>query len=69
MIMHVVKSSNIESIGHDPGSNTLRVKFRSGATHEYAGVPARVFNTLGNAPSIGGHYSAHIRGQYPSKKL
>ena len=42
MEMHPVTSSNVESVGHDPETNILRVVFKGGATYEYDGVPAIV---------------------------
>ena len=48
-----VESSNIESVGHD-GAETLRMKFKSGATlYDYVGVPEEKFIDLVNSPSVG----------------
>ena len=62
-----VSSSNVQAIGYDNG--TLHVEFKSGAVHAYYDVPAEVFEALADAPSIGKHYAAYIRGQFRSEKL
>ena len=49
--MSAVKSSQIESIGHQ--GDTLAVKFRSGGTYHYHGVTAQQFAGLQKAESIG----------------
>jgi hypothetical protein len=62
-----VASSNVKSLGYDNG--TLHVEFKSGAVHAYYKVPADAFEALVDAPSIGKHYAAYIRGQFRSEKL
>jgi KTSC domain len=53
MQMHPVKSSNIESIGHD--GDTMHVRFKNGGTYSYTGVTAEGFRRLKEAPSVGKH--------------
>lgn len=66
MKMAPVKSSNIDSIGHD-GSN-LAVKFKgSGKTYHYENVPAATHLALVNAPSVGQHFAANIKDKYKHK--
>lgn len=48
--MAAVKSSQIESIGHQ--GDTLAVKFKSGGVYHYPGVTAGDYNALRNAESI-----------------
>jgi hypothetical protein len=69
MKLQSVKSSNIESVGYDPASKTMQVKFRSGSTHEYGGISPEVHAAFMGASSHGAHYAAHVRGRYPGKKL
>lgn len=61
MEMKPVTSRAIASIGHDPKSGTLRVKFRNGGTYDYAGVSSEAHQALMNAPSIGRHHAQHMR--------
>jgi hypothetical protein len=67
--MTPVDSSNIEAIGHHPESNTLRVKFLTGATYDYHDVPPESYQALVNAPSAGSHFHKHIKGQHHFTKL
>jgi KTSC domain len=69
MTMTPVKSTNLHSLGYDPEAKLMRVKFRSGATHEYTGVPAAAHQAFLTAPSLGSHFANHVRGKYPSTKL
>lgn len=48
-----VKSSNVEAIGYDPETETVRVRFKGGATYRYAEVPAELFESIEAATSIG----------------
>ena len=61
MNMEAVKSSTIESIGYDGDTKTLRIKFKSGATYDYADVPYETHADLMSAPSIGKHFHSMIR--------
>ncbi len=67
--MTPVKSSNIEAIHHDPVTNALTVRFRSGATHRYDDVSAEKHAALMAADSIGGHFHKHIRNAHKSSKV
>lgn len=62
MNMHPVKSSNIESIGHDPETNTMRVRFQNGGMYDYAGVDAATHAAVMAADSPGSHLHRHIKG-------
>ena len=64
-----VKSSNIAEIGHDPSTNTMRVKFHGGATYEYSGVSAEKHQALIGAQSIGSHFTRHIRPHHEFRKV
>jgi hypothetical protein len=69
--MKPVTSGHIKAIGYDPKSQTLRVQFKKGAVHDYAGVPVKKHADLIAAESIGQHFNKHIRNHedHPSKKL
>lgn len=64
-----VQSSNIEAIGHDPVTNELHVKFKTGATHIYAGVTAEQHDAMRDAESVGKHFHAHVKGKFESRKV
>lgn len=68
--MHKVKSSQIESIGHD--GTELHIKFNSGSTYSYSNVDDSLFNRFLDAPSAGKFFQAEIKskpGLYPFRKL
>jgi hypothetical protein len=68
--MAAVKSSQIDSMGHDPVTNTLAVKFKSGgATYHYHDVDAKKFADLQKAPSVGSHLHKHIKGVHKHTKV
>jgi hypothetical protein len=69
MEMKSVKSSNIQSVGYDPATKTLRVEFSSGSTYEYPGVSAETHAGLMKADSCGAYFAKHIRKSYTGKKL
>lgn len=48
-----VKSSLIEAIGYDAPTQTLRVRFKSGATYDYQNVTGEIHAQIISAPSIG----------------
>jgi hypothetical protein len=54
-------SSNIAATGHDPDTNTLYVQFHSGKVWGYEGHDAAAHRRLRAAPSVGGHFHAHIK--------
>ena len=62
-----VKSSQIESIGHD--GDTLAVKFKNGGIYHYQDVSAAQFAELQKADSIGSHFGKHIRPKHKFTKL
>ena len=65
-----VDSTQIHSIGHDPDSNTLAVRFSHGNTlYHYAGVSPEKFEALRNADSVGSHLGKHIKGVRDYKKM
>lgn len=64
-----VVSSNVESIGYDSETQTLRVSFLNGSTYEYKNVPDIEFENFKNAPSIGSYLAHNIKGRYPYEKV
>lgn len=73
-----IKSSQIDSIGHDAATNTLAIRFKSYSTgkptslYHYANFTAEDFEALRNAESIGKHFGKHIKPfdvKYPFQKI
>lgn len=67
-----VNSSIISAIGHDPDTNTLRVQFtrdKGKVSYDYRGVTSDDFAALRSAESIGKHFSANIRNNFPFTKV
>lgn len=62
--MNYVDSSNIEAIGHDNDAQELYVRFLSGATYVYHGVPKEVYENLMAAPSKGSFLNREVKGVY-----
>lgn len=62
-----VESSQIHSLGHDPATNTLAVRFKDRATGEpralyhYRNFSAEQFEQFRNAESIGSYFGKHIK--------
>lgn len=71
MHMQPVSSSNIHSVGHDPETKTLRVRFSNGNTYEYPNISAEQHAALMAAPSKGAHFAREIRNhpEHPHRKL
>lgn len=65
--MSPVKSSQIESIGHD--SDTLAVKFKNGGTYHYHGVSPDEFAKFQKAESFGAYLGKHIKTKFKFTKL
>ena len=65
-----VSSSNISSIGYDPGTQTLEVEFHNGSVYQYRGVPQGIYQGLMGAPSHGQYLDAYIKkGGYPFTRI
>lgn len=64
MEMQFVDSSNIERIGYDSNSSTLRIEFKSNRTYDYSNVPENVFNELRSAPSVGRYHATNIKNSF-----
>ncbi len=67
--MQFVDSSNIERIGYDLNSSTLRIEFKSNRTYDYFNVPENVFNELRSSSSIGGYHTKNIKNTYSSAAI
>lgn len=63
-----VQSSAITAIGYDPETETMGVRFKSGATHEYPNTRPVEYEALMNAPSIGRYFQRNIKGRPHEKR-
>ena len=64
--LNPVVSSQIESIGHDPETNTLAIKFKGwggkpGSVYHYENFTAEQFAQFQGAKSIGSHFKTNIK--------
>jgi hypothetical protein len=64
-----VNSSNIEAVGYDVDSQTLRIWFLNGSIYDYLGVSNLEFEALRDAPSVGSYLYRNIKGQYAYEKV
>ncbi len=69
MTMTPVQSASIHSIGHDPETSTLHVKFHSGDTYHFHNVSALKHQALMAAPSIGRHLNQIIKPHHKVTKV
>lgn len=63
-----VTSSNINSIGHDPKSNTMEVEFKDGSVYTYHDVPKDAHEALIGAKSVGSHFHTNVKNNYKYTK-
>ena len=64
-----VISSVIASVKYDTASANLDIRFVSGRTYRYSGVPSAIFEALINAESKGVFFNSHIRDNFPFCEL
>lgn len=67
--MQPVKSSNLESVGYNADTKTLRVCFRSGDKYDYQNVSAEKHKSLMKAKSIGRHFLKNIMPHHSWEKV
>lgn len=70
MEMTPVKDSvAIKAIGYDPESQTLRIQFHSGSTHQFNGVPEHVHKNFVIADSKGRFFQKQVREKFEQQKV
>lgn len=70
MEMIPVSSSNLNAVGYDYDTATLRIQFLNGGLYDYMGVPPEVYDELIAAISKGQYFDQTIKkGGYPFTKL
>ena len=62
-----ITSSLLASVGYRPDTETLEVRFHSGAVYQYFNVPAFIYHGLLGATSCGRFFNQHIRHHFPYK--
>jgi len=68
MEMKMLTSSQIESVGYDNDSSTLRIKFKSGGTYDYLEVEPSVHQELLQNTSPGKYFHSNIKKVYKFEK-
>jgi hypothetical protein len=69
MTGYLVASSNLHSVGYDPGRGTLIIEFHNESIYEYYGVPGTVFRGLLAAESKGRFHHRHIKNNYRYRRI
>ncbi|MFT8276134.1 KTSC domain-containing protein [Kerstersia gyiorum] len=59
-----VRSSAISAVGYDKNTGRLTIRFTSGGTYTYCGVPQHVYEGLISAASVGTYFDRVIRDRY-----
>jgi hypothetical protein len=55
--------------GYDQASQTLAVRFASGGTYHYIGVPPDVYEAMCSAESMGRYFHQSIRGTFHAERV
>lgn len=69
MNMVQVKSTNLQAVGYDEQTKTLRILFQEGAMYDYFNVPASVHGALMEAESKGTFFQEHVIGKFKYAKV
>ena len=69
MERELVMSSNLHSVGYDPGAAALEIALASGGVYLYSGVPGHVYLGLMSASSKGSYHHDYIRDRYPCRRV
>lgn len=64
-----VSSSNLLSVGYDPGIETLEIEFKTTGVYQYLNVPQFIWERLMMADSLGKFFNAEIKNAYPCVKV
>jgi hypothetical protein len=63
------ESSSIAAFAYEADGMTLFVRFKTGRTYRYSGVPASVFGAFCRADSKGTYFNSQIQGRYPYSQI
>ncbi|WP_123599080.1 KTSC domain-containing protein [Pseudomonas frederiksbergensis] len=64
-----VSSSNIASVGYEPGTSTLQVEFNDGSVYDYYDVPEDTYTALIGAGSVGSFFHSNIRNTFSFQQV
>lgn len=64
-----VSSSQIQSIGYDPGTKKAQVRFSNNALYEYDDVPIGVVDSIINAESPGRQFQSSLKFGFNYRRL
>lgn len=64
-----IVSSNLAAMKYDAPAQTLSVRFKSGATYDYADVAPEEAENLFHASSPGKYFNDAIKGNYEEKRV
>ncbi len=67
--MPPIKASNIKAAGHNPESNTLRIRFSNGTEYDYDNIDASQFGAFMAAKSQGRFFHQNIKSSSTSTKV
>ena len=67
LLFENVESSTIKEIAHE--NDELYVKFTSGSTYRYKGVPKELFENLKGAESKGKFFATNIKNKFEYERL
>ncbi|KKM85772.1 hypothetical protein LCGC14_1285730, partial [marine sediment metagenome] len=57
------------SVGYDPNTRILEIKFSKKDIYEYYTVPIKIYNNLIKASSLGKYFLKDIKNKYRFKKI
>lgn len=62
-------SSFVKNVAWDEDSESLFIRFNSGTTWVYFGVPRNIYSELIKSPSVGQYFNINIRNFYSSQRI
>jgi hypothetical protein len=62
-------SSFVKNVAWDEDSESLFIRFNSGTTWVYFGVPRNIYSELIKSPSVGQYFNVNIRNLYSSQRI
>ena len=69
MINQMVLSREIEWIGYEQKTETLRVEFIAGPIYQYQRVPYQIFDDFLRASSHGTYFEQQVKDKYPYRRI
>lgn len=64
-----VNSTAIESVGYDPETRVLELRYRNGSLYRAEDVPAHEHERLMTTESFGRHINAHLKKAFTFTKV